>query len=68
MDVSAWVDEWIRQNVRTRVLDGRPSKQFRDQLVKDITKLLSESQSAQNGDSNGAGSRKVRGRNLGSVE
>ena len=64
MDVGTWVDEWIRVNVRTRVLDGRPSKQFRDQLVTDISTLLRESQSAQTGDSNGAGKRQVRGRNV----
>jgi len=63
-DVGAWVDEWIRVNVKTRVLDGRPGKVFRDQLVNDITTLLRESQGAQTGDSNGAGKRPVRGRNL----
>ncbi len=42
VNVEHWVDAWIRTHIRTRILDGRPSKQFRDQLVKDVTQLVSE--------------------------
>ncbi len=42
----AWVDAWIARHIRTLVLDGKPSKMFRDALIKDVSELLAAQQTA----------------------
>lgn len=39
-----WVDDFIKRHVRTRVLDGLPSKVFREALTRDVQALIDQLQ------------------------
>lgn len=42
IDAESWVDEFIARHMRTRVIDGRPSRQFRAAMVDGIEQLIDD--------------------------